>query len=176
MGLPAFDAAEAAANAAFDALMRAMAEPGTVRDCGAPAAEAILGALVDRECTVHGPAEMGEALARSGAEPVALEAADYVFLATGAGPFEILALKRGSDLYPDDAATAVLPASLADGTRLRLTGPGIPGAREVFVGGVAAGLWQARTEAIRYPMGPDLFLIDGARVMALPRSTTVEPF
>jgi alpha-D-ribose 1-methylphosphonate 5-triphosphate synthase subunit PhnH len=65
-------------------------------------------------------------------------------------------------------------AFFGEGLKLRLTGPGIETALDIAIGGVDAALWPLRAARCRYPAGFDLFLIDGSRVMGLPRSTQIE--
>ncbi len=58
---------------------------------------------------------------------------------------------------------------------LRLAGPGIPGSRELDVDGLGDDLLSARAEAIAFPLGFDVLLIDpDGRVAGLPRTTSVE--
>lgn len=80
----------------------------------------------------------------------------------------------GSDLYPDQGATVIAPASFGEGRTLRLTGPGIETFAILAVGGLAEGLWPLRAARCRYPAGFDLFLTCGAQVIGLPRSTRIE--
>jgi alpha-D-ribose 1-methylphosphonate 5-triphosphate synthase subunit PhnH len=83
-------------------------------------------------------------------------------------------LRQGSDLHPEEGATLVLAATLGEGQALRLTGPGVDGLVDVKIGGLPDGFWDMRRDVMRYPMGFEIFLIDGARVLGLPRSTAVE--
>ncbi|MEL6264048.1 MAG: phosphonate C-P lyase system protein PhnH [Pseudomonadota bacterium] len=166
---------ERRANAVYDAMLWALSRPGLVRTLPEAGAAQIVEALIDRECRVHAadPA-LVPAIRRSGAQVTALGAADHVFLGTLADPAALHGIARGSDLYPDEGATVVVTADLAHGPRLGLSGPGIDGALEVVVGGLPDGFWQQRARLIRYPMGFEIFLIDGNRIMGLPRSTAVE--
>ena len=173
--VPARSAEEADANRTFNALLGALSRPGRTRELSAPGEGPIVDALVDRECRVFSAnPRLLPWIERSGAELVALRRADYAFLGTLVDADQLEELARGTDLYPDAAATAVVRVVHGRGPRLRLSGPGIDGAIEVRVDGLPEGFWDARAEAIRYPLGFDLFLVDGARVMGLPRSTAVE--
>lgn len=172
---PVPSAAEARDNATFEALMWALSRPGLPRDLPEAGEGAIIDALLDRECRAHAadPALL-PALTRAGAEIAPLEAADHVFLGQLTDAGLLAAIARGSDLYPDGGATVVLRARIGSGPALRLTGPGVNGALTIQLGDLPGGFWPARAAAIRYPMGWDLFIIDGARVIGLPRSTRIE--
>lgn len=166
---------EARTNATFDALMWALSRPGLIRALPGAGQAQIVEALIDRECGVHcTDPDLAAVASRAGAEIVALAAADHVFAALQPDLALLQNLRCGSDLYPEDGATLVLPADLDQGAALRLTGPGIDGSVTVSVGGLPDGFWQMRARVMRYPMGFELFLIDGARVMGVPRSTHVE--
>lgn len=162
-------------NAAFEALMWAMARPGTLHDLPEGLTDLVL-ALVDRECRVlvDDPA-LAQVVAATGAALVAAPAADHAFLTRVDSAMAVLAaLPAGSPLYADQGATLVLPALLGQGQRLRLTGPGIEGAIETAVGGLPDGFIALRAARCRYPEGVEMVFVDGSRIMALPRSTTVE--
>jgi len=161
--------------AAFAALMWAMARPGTQHDLPQGMADLAL-ALVDLECRVmtDDPALAG-VIAATGAALVPADRADHAFCRNADGVLPVLAaLPAGSALYPDRGATLVVAAQLDRGARLRLTGPGIDGACTVRAGGLPAGFFAARAARCRYPEGIDIVLVDGRRLMALPRSAGVE--
>ncbi len=170
-------AEEAAAAAAFEALMWALARPGERRRAPEPAFRSIIRAVIDLECRVYAedPA-IASLLSDVGAEPAPAAAADYAFidLSSEAGLAAFEALPRGSALYPDRGATAFSPARFDDGPSLRLSGPGVDGARTLSIGGPPSRFWAARAALIRYPAGVDLVLVDGAEVIGLPRSAVVE--
>lgn len=172
---PVPSAAEARDNATYEALMWALSRPGLPRDLPEPGEGAIIDALLDRECRAHAAdPTLLPALARAGAEIAPIEAADHVFLGRLTDAGHLAGIARGSDLYPDDGATVVLRGRIGQGAALRLTGPGVNGTLEIRLGDLPDGFWAARAAAIRYPMGWDLFIIDGARVIGLPRSTRIE--
>jgi alpha-D-ribose 1-methylphosphonate 5-triphosphate synthase subunit PhnH len=166
------DVAEARANGTFEALMWALARPGESRDMPHPGLEDIVETLVDRECTAFAdtPA-IAAVIAQTGATLGPAERADHLFIET-LDTGVIAAVPCGSALYPDDGATIVATASHA-GQRLRLTGPGIEGFRDVSLA-VPAAFWARRAELCTYPEGFDLFLVDGRSVIGIPRSTLVE--
>ncbi len=174
---PIPSAEETRANATFAGLMWALARPGTARALPGPGPAAIAEALVDRECRVHAAdPKLWGAITATGAALVGPEAADHAFLALDgeAGMAALARVPVGSALYPDRGATVVAEARLGEGPRLRLSGPGIETAVEVALGGLHPGLWAIRAERCRYPVGFDLFLLCGASVLGLPRSTRIE--
>ncbi|MCV6593920.1 MAG: phosphonate C-P lyase system protein PhnH [Silicimonas sp.] len=166
---------ETRSNATFDALMWALSRPGLIRTLPEPGMDGLIDALIDSECRVHTDDEtLARQIARTGAEAVPIAAADHVFLTAfpDAAPLDHLSL--GSDLYPETGATLILPARIGSGSRLRLTGPGVDGEESLRIDGLPANFWTRRRALIRYPMGFELFLIDGTSVVGLPRSTEVE--
>lgn len=165
---------EARTNATFDALMWALSRPGRPRDLPEPGLAPIAEALIDQECHVHSDdPEIAAFAERLGAHRVAPEAADHLFLRQVPDDCP-QALRQGSDLYPEEGATLVAEARIGTGLALRLTGPGIDGAENVRVGGIDAEFWGRRARVMRYPMGVELFIVDGTRVLGFPRSTHVE--
>ena len=171
---PVPSAFEARCNATFEAVMWALSRPGLSREMPGPGMAQIAEALIDRECAVHcaDPA-LAERLAQLGARLVGLAEADHVFVESVTPELPML-LRQGSDLHPEDGVTLIAPAVLGEGPEIQLTGPGVDGAVRLPVGGLPAGFWQARKRAMRYPMGFELLLVDGARMLGVPRSTTVE--
>ncbi|MER7083732.1 alpha-D-ribose 1-methylphosphonate 5-triphosphate synthase subunit PhnH [Saccharopolyspora kobensis] len=82
----------------------------------------------------------------------------------------------GSAGAPEEAALVALAVrGFGDGPALRLSGPGVPGHRELRVSGLPADFAERRRELIDFPAGFDLLLVapDG-EVVGLPRSTRVE--
>jgi alpha-D-ribose 1-methylphosphonate 5-triphosphate synthase subunit PhnH len=170
--------AEARANEVFEALLWALSRPGDVRQLAAPGVEAVAECLCDREVSLYcDDAVMQHRLRRLGARAAALEEADYVLLCgrlDEARAASLANIKPGSLLYPETAATVVAVTRIGIGSRLALSGPGIAGGRIVEVDGIDPAFWDVRAEACRFPLGWDLFLVDGARVLGLPRSTKIE--
>jgi alpha-D-ribose 1-methylphosphonate 5-triphosphate synthase subunit PhnH len=173
--VPVPDAFETRTNATFEALMWALARPGTVQNLPAPGMAGIAETLIDRECRVYcdDPA-LAHRIASLGAAQVSLAQADHCFLALDQGLDRLAQVAVGSALYPDAGATVVAEARFGQGQRLRLTGPGIETSADVALDGIAPGFWALRATLCRYPAGFDLFLTCGARVIGLPRSTAVE--
>lgn len=166
---------EAVTNASFEALMWGLSRPGLPRDLPSDGFSPILEALIDRECHVHcdTPEAAGHAQ-NLGAQEASLAMADHVFLQTVLDAEFLGDLACGSDLYPEGGATLVVPAVFGSGQRLRLTGPGVDGDVTLLVGGLPADFWRKRRAAMRYPQGFEIFLVDGAQVIGIPRSTLVE--
>lgn len=169
------DAAEARCNATFEALMWTMVRPGETRQMPDAGLAPIIEALIDRECVVHTDSEsLARNIAETGAELGGLAASDHLFFEKLSGPSDALAAIRcGSALYPDDGATLVAQVAHGSGQAVRLTGPGIDGHRDVAVA-LPAAFWAQRAELCLYPEGFDIVLVDGASLLSIPRSTTVE--
>ena len=167
--------AEHLENAAFDALLWSLSRPGLSRTLPEPGEAPIIKALLDRECRVYSadPLLLPEIM-RTGAEVADIDVADHVFLGAQASPAQLADIAIGSDLYPDNGATVIVRARFDEGSALRLTGPGVNGDHVLSLGGLPDGFWAARDARLRYPMGFDLILVDGARIIGLPRSTKVE--
>ncbi|RWK47782.1 MAG: phosphonate C-P lyase system protein PhnH [Mesorhizobium sp.] len=165
-------------NAAFEELMWALSRPGGIRTLPTGGLEMIGESLLDRECSfcVLDDLDIQQAVARTGARAVSLGDADYIFskIDTGEKVAALSGMRLGTLAYPDDAATLFAPARLGAGQELRLTGPGIKTSVTIAIDGVAPSFWQMRERAIRYPLGFDVYLVDGDRVIGIPRSTTVE--
>lgn len=161
-------------NATFAALLDAMARPGTIGALPRPGLAPVIAALIDMECTAFSDQpDLAAAIAGTGARVAGVDAAGYAFTSADAATGALRCLPAGSALYPDRGATLAVTAPLGTGTRLRLTGPGIETTAQVAVG-LPADFWTLRAARCRYPQGVDLIVIDGARVMALPRSTAAE--
>ena len=166
---------EARTNATYDALMWALSRPGLPRDLSTPGQIGLAEALLDRESNVHcAEPELAGFVARTGAALVAPEDADHLFFDTLPDADVLQRISLGSDLYPETGATLVCNGTIGAGQALRLTGPGCNGAVEVQLSGLPEGLWQMRARVLRYPLGFELFVVDGARVLGVPRSTQVE--
>ena len=166
---------EARTNATYEALMWALSRPGKLRRLPGAGQAALIETLVDRECRVYAQDDALRQLAgRAGAHLVPPDAADHLFLAAPPAPDLLRDIPQGSDLYPENGATLVFPASFGSGAGLRLTGPGIDGALDTQIAGIPGGFWAERQLVMRYPMGFEIFLLDGDQVMGLPRSTEIE--
>lgn len=166
---------EARTNATYAALMWALSRPGVPRDLPGPSQPGIVEALLDRECKAYcADPDLAQAATRTGAALVTPERADHLFLDSLPGAAVLWQVALGSDLHPESGATVVCNARLRRGPRLRLTGPGCNGAVDVQIDGLPDGFWRVRAQRIRYPTGFELFLVDGAQVLGVPRSSQVE--
>lgn len=169
--------AERFTQEAFEALMWALARPGEVRTLPEPGLAAAAASLLDAEVSFFASdGSLDQRLAETGARRAGADRAAYLFLdrLDSAAIDTVRRARTGSLAYPDEGATVFSGAKLGNGERLALSGPGVPGRLDILVGGVHPGFWARREAACRYPLGWDVFLLDGARVVGLPRSTRVE--
>ena len=81
----------------------------------------------------------------------------------------------GDDAYPETSTTVIVQTDgLAGGKGLTLRGPGIADTAALTVSGLRAGVWEEWTvNAVLFPCGIDLVLVDGEALAALPRTTAV---
>jgi alpha-D-ribose 1-methylphosphonate 5-triphosphate synthase subunit PhnH len=172
---PTPSAFESRTNAAYEALMWALSRPGLARQLPEAGSEVIIETLLDRECAVYcDSTALSDVARRTGAQLTDPAQADHLFLTQAPAPDLISTMRQGTDMYPEDGATLIIPAQLGGGERLRLTGPGVDGHIDILVGGVPTTLWAQRAATMRYPMGFEMFLLDGDQVLGLPRSTMIE--
>lgn len=88
---------------------------------------------------------------------------------------DLNALPHGSEVSPEFSATLVVQISaLAGGSPLRLSGPGIEKHREVSPLLPAALKDYLLDRPQRFPLGLDILLTCGERLLAIPRTTRVE--
>lgn len=174
-----YNTQEARTRETFLALMWALSHPGRAHTLPQDAPlHAIAETLLDLETSYYTPdADLSAALARTGARELEPDRAAYHFYP--ALTDDLLEIVRqasvGTMLYPDQAATLVIGCRFGSGRDLTLSGPGIPAGETVSiqVGHLPDGLWMLRDEKIHYPLGWDVFLIDGDQVVGLPRTTQV---
>ncbi|MEL6203121.1 MAG: phosphonate C-P lyase system protein PhnH [Pseudomonadota bacterium] len=175
VAVPAPSIEENRANSVFDALLWSLSRPGLKRALPGEGEALIVEALIDRECSVFcADTFLIPLVLRTGAHIVELPQADHAFLGSVKSADVLRELNRGSDLYPDDGATAIVQVSFGLGQRLRFSGPGVEVPLELELAGLPNGFWETRTQIMRYPMGFDLFLLDGPDIVGVPRSTIVE--
>ena len=175
MQTPAYSATDALAQSAFAAVIGALSRPGTIHRLPQAGPLQLVETLIDRDTTVCCQVpRLADALDHAGARHVPLPQAEHVFLADAEDlPVAIPDLATGSALYPDRGATVIVPARLTGGPALRLTGPGIEDEARMTPA-IPPETWALRDGRATYPQGFELLLIEGDRIMALPRSTRVE--
>lgn len=171
----------------FRCLLQAASQPGKLFtlppfECGA--LEALGRTLLDHEVSFRAigdeAIETGERLAGiTGARAVPIAEADFALISGGDSAGAVLTLKRGELERPEWGATAIYTVEELSNTgslALKLTGPGVPGARTLGIEGLSATEVEGIRESRRdYPLGVDVYLVDGAgRVAGLPRSTRLE--
>lgn len=172
---------EALARETFLALMWSLSYPGRTYKLpamGQAAYQAIGDTLLDLETSFYTPDEtLVTYLGRNGARNLGAERAAYHFYPemdvahlTDVGQASI-----GTLMYPDQSATLIIGCELGMGTRLSVSGPGIPPgeARHIQVAGIPGEFWQLRERALRYPRGWDVHLVSGDHVIGLPRTTQI---
>lgn len=184
---PVFDS-----QAAFRAVMEAMARPGSRHPVPLaveappplqPAAAALALALLDADTRLWldpplaAAAEVGAWLRfHTGTRIVAApEAAGFALIADPAGLPALTRFAQGETDYPDRSTTLLLQLdSLTGGPPLVLTGPGLAAPAALAPRPLPAD-FVARMQGnrARFPLGVDLVLAAGDLVAALPRSTAV---
>jgi alpha-D-ribose 1-methylphosphonate 5-triphosphate synthase subunit PhnH len=188
---PGFSDPPLASQAVFRAALNAFARPGRIQRVAsdaphpsgaAPAAAALLLALLDPDCTLwlaprlaHGSAAAWLRF-HTGCRIVS-ELREAQFLWSDADqmpPFEHL--PAGSEFEPETAATCLVQVeALGDTPGWRLQGPGIERTQPLTVRGLdATFLAQWRANHAAFPRGIDLLLCAGECVAGLPRTTCIE--
>jgi alpha-D-ribose 1-methylphosphonate 5-triphosphate synthase subunit PhnH len=176
---PPYTPAEARSRESFLALMWALSYPG--RRQNLPAATnslALIGeTLLDLEVSFYTPdAALKPLLAQFGAKALTAETAGYHFypVMDDSALVDLRAASVGTLLYPDTGATLMIACQFNQGVRMVWQGPGIPGQQAVQIGGVPEAFWHLRESACRFPLGWDIYFVDGQQVIGLPRSVRVE--
>lgn len=171
-----YTADEALARETFLSLMWSLSYPGRVYEIpDANPFTAIAHTLLDLETTFFTlDVDLAGQLAATGARELPVDEAAYHFYPDLHELDTVQRASAGTMLFPDRAATLVIGCRLESGQSLRLSGPGVDGQRSVQVGGLPSGFWSLRQKVNQYPLGWDIYLIDGQRVIGLPRTTMVE--
>ena len=187
---------------AFRRVLWAMSHPGDIVDLAGtaempqampPAVGLMLLTLADPDTPVWLPPAVRPAWSRwlafhTGA-PATTEGARAAFavvLAQDPAPL-LTEFGCGDERYPDRSTTVIaICAALAGGMgdepwlgapgarRVVLAGPGIETTRTIAPRGVPAAFWQACiANHERYPLGVDIVLAAGSRMLALPRSVSI---
>lgn len=177
-------------QAAFRALMDAMARPGEIKTLGCSDAPpplmagtaAIVRSLADYETPVWldgtlaaEPAVAGWIRFQTGAAIVAdRQQAAFALVGNGGDLPDFAAFSAGSDDYPERSATLVVQVERFSGEAFSLTGPGIQTERTLAAEPLPhdfAERWIANHAL--FPRGIDLLLVAGDRAAALPRTVRV---
>ncbi len=176
---PLYTSAEAQSRETFLALMWALSYPGRIYRLPTTANNFALIAetLLDLETSYFTTVEsLQSTLAHTGAKALPVEQASYHFYPTlDENSMEFIQrANMGTMLYPDEAATLIIGCTLGSGLRVTLQGPGVSGHQAFHINGIPEAFWQQRRAACRFPLGWDVYFVDGAQVVGLPRSVSVE--
>ncbi|WP_454877394.1 phosphonate C-P lyase system protein PhnH [Serratia inhibens] len=177
---------------AFRLILKALSEPGhTVTLQGGPAwgalnaaSTAALLTLADQEtpiqlCEVLKSEQVLTNIRFHSGAPLAAQPEEVCFALfdTQLQTADLLALPHGSEISPEFGATVIVQLNgLEQGTPLRLTGPGIERQRKVSPPLPPALLDFLVNRPLRFPLGLDILLTCGDRLLALPRTTRVEVY
>lgn len=179
MTVPLYTAAEAQSRETFLALMWALSYPGRVHQLptGADAFALIAETLLDLETSYYTLNEsLQSLLVGTGAHARQVAEAAYHFYQQ-VKDSDMLTIRQasvGTMLYPDTSATLIIGCTLNTGAEFVLTGPGVNGQQAVQIGGIPDAFWDLRETACKYPLGWDIYFVDGHQVVGLPRSTRME--
>lgn len=177
-------------QAAFRALMDAMARPGEIVPMHAadapppllPASAAVLRCLADYETPVwldapfaHTPA-VGEWIRFRTGAPLVEDARLAAFALADArhGVPDFMQFSQGTEEYPDRSATLIVQVDALGGDAFALAGPGIRAVRRFGAAPLPADFVQRCADNRElFPRGIDLILVAAREVAALPRSARV---
>jgi|SRR5271166_5538211 len=176
-------------QAAFRAILGAMARPGAIMACGrgleppaplSPAAAAAILALADFETplwiarSLLGNDEIASYLKFHTGAPLtaAPDKAAFALIDPALDEMRLADFAQGTPDYPDRSTTIVVQLrSLSQGPRLTLVGPGVRGAATLAAEPLPDDfVVQWRENHAAFPLGVDLILASSAEVAALPRS------
>lgn len=191
MSLAGFENPVLDQQAAFRAVMQALAEPGLIVKAGmlagetsplGPVARAIALSLLDFEVKFHLAPSLAEAEgditfqtgSRRADRP---DDAEFAFVDFARDALDLAGYAQGTPEYPDRSTTVIIRVeSLTGGPALTLAGPGIAGTRALEIPGLPADFaaqWAAN--AARSPLGVDLIFVTTEALLGLPRSTRILP-
>lgn len=166
------DARDATYRITFDALMNALSHPGRFFDLpsGDPFAH-IADALLDLETSYYTPDEkLAAQLVRTGAYAAPPEQASYHFYPHAINFDAVSAARTGEIDNPDTAAVLLIKCEY-EGSLLELSGPDIAGTVQLELN-LPSEFWALR-ERVAHPLGWDVLLTDGQRIVGLPRTACV---
>ena len=175
-------------QAAFRAVMDAMARPGTIHDLGhrlapppslMPGAAAAILAMCDFETTLWlSPSLRGTVggYLRFHTDAPLTEQPDqsaFALLDLAADDLTLADFAQGLPDYPDRSTTIIVQTpSLVTGAPLTVSGPGIATTSVLHIAGLPddfANQWTANRAG--FPLGVDLVFVSGRQLVALPRSS-----
>jgi alpha-D-ribose 1-methylphosphonate 5-triphosphate synthase subunit PhnH len=179
------------AQQSFRRLLKAMSEPGVIVALHSlaqgwqplnVASTSVLLTLADNDTPVWISAALGNDIARQNIRfhtnaPVspAPEQALFAVASDTITRAELNALAQGTDVAPDTSATLILQVnSLSGGRMLRLTGAGIQEERMIAPQLPDCVIHELTERPHPFPLGIDLILTCGDRLLAIPRTTHVE--
>ena len=162
----------APSQAAFDAILRSLSEPGTIRQLPAPPSPEVpahamvalaLGDIDLGACVDDDPSHPVAHMLRAATGMTITDRSDATFVVCSDEPVTVGDLRTGTALAPEDAArlTIAVDDLATDGDDgVVLSGPGVPGERRLAVGGVSAEplLGLGRASGV-FPAGIDTWLI-----------------
>ena len=180
------------AQAAFRAVMDALARPGRIRPLGpgltppaplTPELAAVALALTDADTPVWLDAALADApdvaayLRFHTGAPLTDDPARAAFalVREPARCLPLTSFAPGTPAYPDTSTTLVLALdAISAGAWLHLKGPGIAGRARVALTPLPSGfVGQLAANRADFPLGVDLILTAPGQVAGLPRSTVV---
>ena len=180
MSHPLISEPEGRTQQTFAALMWALSYPGrpqTLAGTGLARFELIAEALIDLETSYYtADQELAQRLRFTGARAYPPATAQYQFypVLTSSDLDSVADAPVGTYAYPDEGATIVVGCTAGEGDMVSLSGPGIQHPLRLQVAGLPSRFWHVREQAIRYPLGWDIFLVTADSVIGVPRSTIVE--
>ncbi|WP_029040456.1 phosphonate C-P lyase system protein PhnH [Cucumibacter marinus] len=190
---PGFTDPAIQSQAAFRAVMDAMARPGRIYKAPElitapapmnPVAAMIALTLVDFDTPVwldHGLAQsedLNRFLAFHTGAPVTSDKTEaaFAFFANPQKLGDIANFALGTDTYPDRSTTLILQVeALTNASGETLKGPGIETERRLGVAPLQPDFWQmAAANAALYPRGIDIIFCTATELACLPRSTRIK--
>lgn len=177
------------AQVSFRAALDALANPGIVHlvdvelpDEGIPiGALAVLLSLVDGDTPLWTSASVSESSRaylrfQAGARfATSHSACAFAYVATLQELPQISSFSPGSAMSPEESTTIIVAVDgFVGGATASLDGPGCREPREISPAGFTLSLWeQLARNHDRFPMGVDVLLVSGRRIVGLPRSTRI---
>lgn len=187
--MPGFADPVAGSQYVFRQVLDAMSRPGKIveieMDITGPdtldlAATATLLALVDFETPLYLAPSLRNAAAESYLKfhcgtHIADAPLEAGFAVLDAVPTALDSFDIGTNEYPETGATLILQVETIEaGGSLELSGPGVNGTTRIGLPDVPPSFWEARAALGRhFPRGLDLIFVSGARLAAIPRTTSV---